>query len=394
MKSIYLDHSATTYVKPEVLQEMLPYFSEKFGNASSVHSYGRDARNAIDVARSRVAKALNAEDREIYFTSCATESDNIALKGFAYANRNKGNHIITTNVEHHAILHTADYLSKNGFEVTYLPVDEFGLISIEQLNNAITEQTILVSIMAANNEIGTIMPIFEIGKLCKEKGVAFHTDAVQAIGNIAIDVKLNNIDMLSLSGHKFYGPKGIGALYVRKGLKFEELQHGGSHEFGKRAGTENVPGIVGLGKAIEMATSNINLYAAKLQNMRDKLIDGVLNNIPNSRLNGHFERRLPGNANFCFDYVKGENLLFQLDAKGIAASSGSACSAGSIDPSHVLLAIGLTPEIANGSLRLTLGEDNREEDVDYVLKVLPEIIEKLRETSPLYAEFLKNKKFV
>lgn len=386
MKRIYLDHSATTYVKPEVLQEMLPYFTDKFGNPSSVHSFGRETRIAIDKARDQVAKALNANPREIYFTSCATEADNIALKGIAYANKDKGNHIITTNIEHHAILHTAEYLQKNGFEVTYLEANENGLVSAGQVAEAITDKTILVSIMFANNEIGSIMPITEIGKVCKDKGVIFHTDAVQAVGNLAIDVDLLNIDLLSLSGHKFYGPKGIGALYVRNGVKFEELQHGGEHEFGKRAGTENVPGIVGLGKAIELATSNIGIYAAKLQRMRNKLIEGVLKTIPDTRLNGDPEKRLPGNANFCFENVEGQNLLLQLDMKGIAASSGSACTAGAIEPSHVLLALGIPSEIANGSLRLTIGEENSEEDIDYVLKVLPGIIEKLRKTTTLFAE--------
>ncbi len=394
MKRIYLDHSATTPIKPEVLQEMLPYLTEKFGNASSVHSFGREARIAIDKAREQVAKALGAEPREIYFTSCATESDNIALKGVAYANKNKGNHIITTNIEHHAIEHTAKYLEQNGFDVTFLPVDDKGLVTADQVANAITDKTILVSIMFANNEIGTIMPITEISKVCKEKDVIFHTDAVQAVGNLPIDVKMLCIDMLSLSGHKFYGPKGVGVLYVKKGTKFEGLQHGGDHEFGKRAGTENVAGIVGLGKAIELANANIGIYVAKLKRMRDKLIEGVLEKIPNTILNGHPEKRLPGNANFCFENVDGQSLLVNLDMKGIAASSGSACSAGSIEPSHVLLAIGLSSDIANGSLRITLGDDNSEEDIDYVLKVLPEIIEKLREASPLYAEIKNNKTFV
>jgi cysteine desulfurase len=327
---------------------------------------------------------LGALPEEIYFTAGGSEADNWAVKGAAYANRAKGNHIITTQIEHHALLHTCEYLEKDGFEVTYLPVDEYGMISIEDLKKAITDKTILISIMYANNEIGTIQPIAEIGKIAKEKGIYFHTDAVQAVGSVKIDVKEQNIDMLSLSAHKFYGPKGIGALYVRKGVKLFNLVHGGGQERGRRAGTENVPGIIGLAKAIELATENLEEHSTKLIALREKLIKGVMEKIPYTRLNGHPEKRLPGNISFCFRYVEGEALLLNLDMKGIAGSSGSACTSGSLDPSHVLLAIGLPHEIAHGSLRLSLGAVNTEEDIDYVLEVLPEIIDRLRQMSPLY----------
>ncbi|MFA7573505.1 MAG: cysteine desulfurase NifS [Lutispora sp.] len=383
-KKIYLDHSATTGTRPEVLEEMLPIFTTNYGNPSSVHSFGRDAKKLVDQARIKVAKALGALPEEIYFTAGGSEADNWVLKGITYANKNKGNHIITTVIEHHAILHTCEQLEKEGYKVTYLPVDNYGMISIEDLKAAITDETILISIMYANNEIGTIQPIDEIGKIAKERKIYFHTDAVQAVGNIKIDVKAQNIDMLSLSAHKFYGPKGIGALYVKKGTKIFNLISGGGQERGKRAGTENVPGIVGLGKAIELAADNIDEYNAKLLTMRKKLIDGVMERIPYTRLNGHPEKRLSNNANFCFQYIEGESLLLNLDMKGIAGSSGSACTSGSLDPSHVLLSIGLPHEIAHGSLRLTLGQDNTEEDIDYVLEVLPEIVERLRNMSPLY----------
>lgn len=383
-KAIYMDHAATTYTRKEVMEEMLPYFTENFGNPSSIHKFGRDAHKAVDNARDTIAKALGALPEEIYFTAGGSESDNWAVKGAAYANRKKGNHIITTQIEHHALLHTCEYLEKDGFEVTYLPVDEYGMVSLEDVRKAITEKTILISIMYANNEIGTIQPIAEIGKIAKEKGIYFHTDAVQAVGSVKIDVKEQNIDMLSLSAHKFYGPKGIGALYVRKGIKLFNLVHGGAQERGRRAGTENVPGIVGLAKAIQLATDNLEEHNRKLTAMRDKLIKGVIDKIPYTRLNGHPNMRLPGNANFCFRYIEGEALLLNLDMKGISGSSGSACTSGSLDPSHVLLAIGLPHEIAHGSLRLSLGNVNTEEDVDYVLEVLPEIIERLRQMSPLY----------
>lgn len=383
-RAIYMDHAATTYTKKEVLEEMLPFFKENFGNPSSIHKFGRDALKHVDIARVRVAKALGAEPSEIYFTAGGSEADNWAIKGAAYANKSKGNHIITTNFEHHALLHTCEYLEKEGFEVTYLPVDEHGLVSIEDVRNAITEKTILISIMYANNEIGTIQPIAEIGKLARDKGIYFHTDAVQAVGSVKIDVKEQNIDMLSLSAHKFYGPKGIGVLYVRKGIKLINFVHGGAQERGRRAGTENVPGIVGLGKAIELATENLEEQSKRLMNLRDRLINGVMEKIPYTRLNGHPVKRLPGNVNFSFQFIEGEALLLNLDMKGIAGSSGSACTSGSLDPSHVLLAIGLPHEIAHGSLRLTLGAVNTEEDIDYVLEVLPEIVYKLRQMSPLY----------
>jgi len=383
-RAIYMDHAATTYTKKEVLEEMLPFFTEKFGNPSSIHKFGRDILKYVDDAREKVAKALGADPSEIYFTAGGSEADNWAVKGAAYANKSKGNHIITTSIEHHALLHTCEYLEKEGFEVTYLPVDEYGMVSIEDVENAITDRTILISIMYANNEIGTVQPIESIGKLAKEKGICFHTDAVQAVGSLKIDVKEQNIDMLSLSAHKFYGPKGLGALYVRKGVKLINLVHGGAQERGRRAGTENVPGIIGLGKAIELATENLEEHSRRIAALRDKLIKGVMETIPYTRLNGHPVKRLPGNASFCFQYIEGESLLLNLDIKGIAGSSGSACTSGSLDPSHVLLAIGLPHEIAHGSLRLSLGAVNTEEDIDYVLKVLPEIVQRLRQMSPLY----------
>lgn len=383
-KRVYMDHAATTYTNKEVLNEMLPFFTEYFGNPSSVHQFGREVKKHIDTARERVAKALGALPEEIYFTAGGSEADNWAIKGIAYANKDKGNHIITTNIEHHAILHTCEYLEKEGFQVTYLPVDQYGMVNVADVANAITDKTILISIMYANNEIGTIQPISEIAKLSKEKGIYFHTDAVQAVGNVKIDVKEQNIDLLSLSGHKFYGPKGIGALYVKKGVKLISFVHGGGQERKRRAGTENVPGIVGLGKAIEMATINMDEHNERLIRMRDRLINTILEKVPYTRLNGHPERRLPGNTSFCFEYIEGESLLLSLDMKGIGGSSGSACTSGSLEPSHVLLAIGLPHEIAHGSLRLSLGEVNTEEDIDYVLQTLPEIVERLRSMSPLY----------
>jgi len=393
-KKIYLDHAATTYTKPEVLEEMLPYFTEKYGNPSSVHVFGREARKALDLARERTAKALNADPSNIYFTGSGTEADNWAVKGVALANQKKGNHIITTAIEHHAVLHTCQYLERNGFEVTYLPVDEYGLVDPEQIRNAITDKTILISVMTANNEIGTIQPIKEIGQIAKEKGVLFHTDAVQAIGSVPIDVGEMNIDLLSLAAHKFYGPKGVGALYVRKGVKINQFMHGGAQERNRRAGTENLPGIVGLGKAIELAVQDIPGHNARLKALRDKLINGILSSVDHVRLNGHPEKRLPGNANFSFEYIEGESLLLSLDMKGIAGSSGSACTSGSLDPSHVLLAIGLPHEIAHGSLRLTLGDDNTEDEIDYVLEVVPQVVQRLREMSPLFNQQKGGKEFV
>ncbi|WP_027307989.1 cysteine desulfurase NifS [Caloramator sp. ALD01] len=386
---VYMDHAATTYTKPEVLEAMMPYFTEQFGNASSIYNFGRRSKAAIEEAREKVAKALNALPDEIYFTGGGSEADNWAIKGVAFANRNKGNHIITTKIEHHAVLHTCEYLEKQGFEVTYLDVDEYGLINLEDLKNAITDKTILITIMFANNEIGTIQPIAEIGKIARERGIYFHTDAVQAVGNVEIDVKEMNIDMLSLAGHKFYGPKGVGALYIRKGVKIDNLIHGGGQERKRRAGTENLPGIVGLARAIELATSNIEEHNRKIKSMRDRLLKGIMDEIPYTKLNGHPEKRLPGNINVSFQFIEGESLLLLLDHYGICASTGSACSSGSLDPSHVLMAIGLPHEIAHGSLRLSLGDLNKEEDVDYVLEVLPQIVQRLRDMSPLYESFIK-----
>lgn len=386
MKRIYFDHSATTPVDSEVVKVTVEYMTDKFGNASSVHAFGREARKAIDEAREKVAALIGASPNEIYFTSGGTESDNLALKGVAFANRKKGNHIITTSIEHHAILHTCEYLEKQGFTVTYLPVDEYGMISMDDLRGAITDKTILISVMFANNEVGTVQPVKEIGQLAREKGIYFHTDAVQATGNIAIDVKEMNIDLLTMSGHKFHGPKGIGALYVRRGVRIEEIQHGGGHERNMRAGTENVPGIVGLGKAAEIAKNEMDSKVAHIAKLRDKLIKGVMEKIPHTKLNGHPTHRMPGNANFSFLFLEGESLLLNLDLRGIAASSGSACTSGSLDPSHVLLAMGLTHEVAHGSLRLTLGRGNTEDEVDYCLQVLPEIVNRLRQMSPLYGE--------
>lgn len=388
-KPVYMDYAATTYTKPEVVEAMLPYFTEHFGNPSSIYSISRDTKKAIDDARLKVANALNAERDEIYFTGGGSEADNWALKGVAFANRHRGNHIITSTIEHHALLHTCQYLEKNGFEVTYLPVDEEGKVKAEDVKNAITDKTILVSIMFANNEIGTIQPIAEIGKICREKKVFFHTDAVQAVGNINIDVKAMNIDLLSLAAHKIYGPKGVGALYVRKGIRIDNLIHGGGQERARRAGTENVAGIVGLGKAIELAVNNLEAHNKKLTALRDKLIDGLLK-IPYTRLNGPRDNdRLPGNVNVCFRFIEGESILLMLDMEGICGSSGSACTSGSLDPSHVLLAIGLPHEIAHGSLRLSLGDGTTEEEVDYALRVIPGIIDRLRSMSPLWDDFVK-----
>lgn len=389
MKSVYMDYAATTYVKPEVLEEMLPYFTNKFGNPSSFYGISRETKMAIDKARGQVAKALNADLNEIYFTGGGSEADNWAIKGICSAYKNKGNHIITTKIEHHAVLHTCQYLEKQGFEVTYLDVDEEGFVKIEDLKNAITDKTILVSVMFANNEIGTIEPIKEIGEICRERKILFHTDAVQAVGNVKIDVKDMNIDLLSLAGHKIYGPKGIGALYVRKGVRIHNLIHGGSQERNRRAGTENIAGVVGLGKAIELATENLEEHAKRMTVLRDQLIDGLLK-IPYTRLNGpRGDKRLPGNVNVSFEFIEGESILLSLDFEGVCASSGSACTSGSLDPSHVLLAIGLPHEKAHGSLRLTLGDNSTQEDVDYVLEVVPPIIERLRKMSPLWTDFIK-----
>ena len=386
-KRVYMDYSATAPMKEEVLEEMMDFMKTEYGNPSSLHSFGRESKNAVDTARDRIAKTLNAKSREIYFTGGGSESDNWAIKGFAFANRNKGNHIITTKVEHHAVLHAVEYLEKeHGFTATYLDVDEDGRIDIEDLKKAITEETILITIMFANNEIGTIQPIKEIGAIAREKKVAFHTDGVQAMGNVKIDVDALNIDMLSLSAHKLHGPKGIGALYIRPGIRVHNLIHGGAQERKKRAGTENVPGIVGFGKAAELAYEDFDERIRERTRLRDKMIDGILEKIPYTLLNGHRSERLPNNTNISFRYIEGESLLLSLDMVGIAASSGSACTSGSLDPSHVLLSLGLSHEVAHGSLRLTIGAFNTEEEVDYVLEQLPPIVERLRQMSPLYEE--------
>lgn len=387
-KIYYFDHAATTQIKPEVLEAMMPFLTNSYGNPSSVYALGRESRSAIEQARLAVAKALNASTKEIYFTGSGTESDNWAIRGVAYANQNRGKHIVTSAIEHHAVLHTCQYLEKQGFEVTYLPVDSNGLVSVESVRTAIRTDTILISIMYANNEIGTIQPIKEIGEIAKEKNIYFHTDAVQAVGNIPIDVNELNVDLLSLSSHKFNGPKGVGALYVRDGVIIDNLIHGGGQERKKRSGTENVAGIVGLGKAITLATEDIEEKNRKLIELRDTTIKELMEKIPYTRLNGDPKKRLPGNVNLSFEYIEGESMLLLLDMKGISASSGSACTSGSLDPSHVLLAIGLPHEIAHGSLRVTFGEENTMEDIQYLVEVLPPIVEKLRGMSPL---FEKNK---
>ncbi|WP_048137709.1 MULTISPECIES: cysteine desulfurase NifS [unclassified Methanosarcina] len=377
-----MDNSATTPARKEVVEEMLPYLTENFGNPSSIYDPGKISKRATEKARQKVADAIGAEENEIYFTSGGTESDNWALKGIAFANRNKGNHIITSSIEHHAVLHTCIWLEGQGFEVTYLPVDKYGRVSPEELKNAIRADTILISIMLANNEIGTIQPVEEIGKIARENRIYFHTDAVQAIGHVPIDVKKMNIDLLSLSGHKFEGPKGCGALYIRKGTKIEPLLHGGAQERKRRAGTENVPAIVGLGKAIELAAGEIEETNKTLLEMREHLIKGLLK-LPKTHLNGHPTERLTNNVNVTFEYIEGESLLLLLNAKGIFASTGSACNSTSLEPSHVLTACGVPHEIVHGSLRLSLGRMNTREDVDRVLEVLPDIVQRLRNMSPL-----------
>jgi cysteine desulfurase len=381
---VYMDHSATTYVRKEVLDAMIPYHIEFFGNPSSIYSITRATKKAIDTAREQVAKALGAEPDEIYFTSGGSESDNWAIKGVASANRKKGNHIITSKIEHHAVLHTCEYLEKEGFTVTYLPVDQYGLVDPAELEKAITDQTILITIMYANNEIGTIEPVAELGAIARKHKIPFHTDAVQVIGNVPVDVKTQNIDLLSLSAHKFYGPKGVGALYIRKGTKIDNLIHGGGQERRRRAGTENIAGIVGLGKAIELATADIEGHNRRIRALRDRLMKGILDKIPDAHLNGHPEKRLVGNINISFKFIEGEGILLWLDDEGICASTGSACTSGSLEPSHVLLATGLPVEISHGSLRLTLGNVNTDADVDFVLAVLPKVVSRLREMSPLY----------
>ena len=384
MNRIYMDNAATTRVTEPVFEAMKPYFCEKFGNPMSVHSFGRESRRAVEEARRQVAAALNADSREIYFTGCGTESDNWALRGAAYARGNTRRTLVTTTIEHHAILHTAEQLEKEGFKVVYVPVDEFGIVKLEEMEKAITEDVFLVSVMTANNEIGTIQPIEEIARMAHAKGALFHTDAVQAIGSVKIDVKAMGIDLLSLSGHKFHAPKGVGALYMKNSVHIERLIRGGAQERTQRAGTENLASIVGLGKAIELATADIDAHNARLTGMRDHMISEILTRIPETRLNGDATRRLPGNVNVSVRYIEGESLLLSLDLKGIAASSGSACTSGALDPSHVLLAIGLPHEIAHGSLRLTMNEENTMEEVDTVVEALVEIVKRLRAMSPLY----------
>lgn len=383
MNRIYLDNAATTAVAPEVLQAMLPYFTQVYGNPSSIHATGREAHKAIDAARKQVAAAIGAQMQEIYFTAGGSESDNWAIKGTAFAKKSKGNHIITSAIEHHAVLHTCAWLEKQGFEVTYLPVDEYGRVNPKDVEKTITDRTILISIMMANNEIGTIEPIKAIGEIARAHKILFHTDAVQAVGAIPVDVNELGVDMLSMSAHKFHGPKGVGALYIRKGVRIDSVIHGGAQERGLRAGTENLAGIVGMGKAIELATANLEENARRIAALRDKLMDGIVERIPDVRINGHRQERLPNNCNVSIRYIEGEAMLLRLDLAGIAGSSGSACTSGSLDPSHVLLAIGLPHEIAHGSLRLTLGMDTTEADIDEVLNVLPGIVKNLRDMSVL-----------
>lgn len=380
---VYMDNAATTKLSPDVLNAMMPYLTDIYGNASSVHAFGREAREGVEHARNQVAAAINASPDEIFFTAGGTESDNMAIKGVAHKYAKKGKHIITTAIEHHAVLHTCEALEKEGYEVTYLPVDEDGLISVEQVRAAMRDDTLLVTVMFANNEVGTIEPIAEIGALCRERNVLFHTDAVQAVCHIPIDVRAMNIDLMSISAHKFHGPKGIGALYCRKGIVLEAVIVGGAQERKRRAGTENVAGIVGLGAAIERAHKNMSADMARVSALRDKLISGILKNIPHVKLNGHPTQRLPQNVNFSIRYIEGESILLMLDINGIAASSGSACTSGSLDPSHVLLAMGIPHEIAHGSLRLTLSDMTTDEEVDYVLETLTKTVKRLRDMSPL-----------
>ncbi len=391
-KYIYMDNAATTKMKEEVLDEMMPYLKDNYGNPSSTYSLGVRSKTAIDKAREVVAEKIGGTSREIYFTSGGSEADNWAIKGVAYANKAKGKHIITSKVEHHAVLHTCEYLEKQGFEVTYLDVDEYGIVDPKDVKEAIREDTILITIMYANNEVGSIMPIKEIGKIAKEHKVYFHTDAVQAVGSLKIDVDELNVDLLSMSAHKFYGPKGVGALYIRRGVRIDSLIIGGGQERSKRAGTENIAGIVGMAKALELAYDGYEERNEKLSRLRDLLIDKVLKKIDYTRLNGHPTKRLPGNVNLSIEFIEGESMLLSLDMVGVAASSGSACTSGSLDPSHVLLAMGLSHEIAHGSLRLSLSEENTEEDIDYVVESLEKIVDRLRMMSPLYEKIIKGEK--
>ncbi len=387
MRRVYMDHSATTPVRPEVVEEMLNCLTEKFGNPSSLHYFGRQGRSALDEAREKVANAIGAKPEEIVFTSGGTEADNMAIHGVAMLNQNRGNHVITSAVEHHAVLNTVKALGKQGFTVTILPVDKFGMVSVEDLANAITDKTILISIMHANNEVGTVQPIKELAALARAKGILFHTDAVQSMGKIPVNVDELGVDLLTISGHKIYGPKGIGALYIRKGTRWRQsLFHGGAQERLRRAGTENVPGIAALGRACELAVQELAEEAVRLTGLRDKLIKEVMDKIPDVRLTGHPTKRLPNHVSFCFEFIEGESMLLSMDMKGIAASSGSACTSGSLEPSHVLLAMGIPHELAHGSIRLTLGRDNTEEDVDYFIENMMPIVERLRAMSPLNSE--------
>jgi len=383
MRRIYLDHAATTPTRPEVVEAMLPFFTNAFGNPSSIYSYGQEVKGAVEEARTKVAELIGARSEEIIFTSGGTEADNYALKGGAYSNERKGNHIITTSIEHHAVLEVCKFLGRRGFKITYLPVDEYGLVDPQDVRRAITDKTTLISVMHANNEVGTIEPVAEIGKIAREAEVYFHSDAVQTVGHIPVNVDELKVDLLSISGHKLYGPKGAGALYVRKGTKLVSLMHGGEQEKRRRAGTENVPAIMGLGKAVELAGREMAKEAERLAYLRDKLIKSLGKKIDHIRLNGHPRRRLPNNVNVSVDFVEGESMLLNLDLEGICASTGSACSSSSLEPSHVLLALGLSPEQAHGSLRFTLGRENTEADVERVLEVLPVIVARLRAMSPL-----------
>jgi cysteine desulfurase len=383
-KMRYMDHSATSPVNPEVLEEMLPYFNQSFGNASTLYALGREARTAMENARKQVASLIGAQPEEIYFTSGGTESDNMAIKGVVSKLKNKGNHIITSAIEHPAVEETCKYLEKEGYKVTYLPVYEDGIVKVSDVEEAITSETILITVMHANNEIGTIQPVAEIGALAREKGIYFHTDAVQSVGKIPVNVEDMNVDLLSISSHKLYGPKGVGALYIRKGVQIQPLIHGGGHERGMRPGTENIPGIVGLGKACQIAEENLEKNMEYVSSLRDQLIEGVLGKIEQSYLNGHPTKRLPNNANFRFTGIEGESLVLQLDAKGINASTGSACSSKKLEPSHVLMAIGLKEVDAHGSLRISLGTENTPQDIDYTIDAIEEVVERLRSMSPLW----------
>ncbi len=385
MRRIYLDHSATTPVDPQVAELMMTYYLEYYGNPSSVHFYGRQVKKALEDARTQVASLIKADVSELIFTSGGTEADNLAIQGAAKARANKGKHLITTAIEHHAVLDTFKYLAKNGYELTILPVDEEGIVSVEELKKAIRPDTILISVMHANNEVGSIQPITELGKIAKDNGILFHVDAVQSLGKVPIDVKKMNVDLMTISSHKIYGPKGVGALYVRKGVKISPLVFGGSQERKMRSGTENTPGIIGFGKACELAAHRIEKENKELIRLRDKLMNGIVSSIEKVKINGPLgEKRLPNNVNVSINYIEGESLLLSLDMLGIAASSGSACTSGSLDPSHVLLAMGLSHEVAHGSLRLSLGRQNTDEDINFVLQELPKIVNRLREMSPLY----------